>query len=287
MSNCLLAFNNRIEASALSGGNWLAALPLANLQNPIIGVPARSNGLLVSATKFLIDVGVDKVTRAIGLIAHNMTLEAKVRIRASEADPDMLTGVLFDTGWLEAWPPVYDSEALEWEAPNYWSGQYTDEEREGLTYTYIKSADVNMLARYWLVEIDDGANPDGYIQIGRVFVGEAWQPTINMSYGAGLGLEDPSEIDESLSGAEFYDERPKYRVAQFSIENLGVDEAMSRAFDLMRRVGTTREVLFQYDPADTFHAQRRSFVGRLRQLSPLECMNVDAHGVQYEVKEKL
>lgn len=287
MANCLLAFNNRIDNATVSGGSWLAGLPLSNVKDPIYGVPARSFDTNLTSTQFLVDIGVDKMARAVALVAHTISLDGKVRIRASESDPTMNTGLLYDSGWFDAWPSVYQSEALEWESPNFWEGQYTEEEREGLTFTLIKSADVNLYARYWLIEIDDTVNTDGYVQIGRVFIGEAWQPSINMLYGAGIGLEDDSEISQSVSGSEDFDQRAKYRVAAFTISNLDVDEAYGQAFDLMRRVGVTGEVLFQYDPDDTLHALRRSFVGRLRKLSAIEHPNLDAFGAGWEIKERL
>ena len=36
MSNILLAYQNRTDEGVLSGGSWLASLPLVNLQNRLV-----------------------------------------------------------------------------------------------------------------------------------------------------------------------------------------------------------------------------------------------------------
>lgn len=287
MANCLFAFNNRADTSAYSGGYWLANLPLTNLANPIQGVPARSVDLALTSTKFLVDIGADKIARLAALVDHNLSLTAEVRIRASDSDPTMATGVLFDSGWSEVWPSVYDSADVEWENPNFWSGQYTDEERQGYTWNFVRFGPAGFIARYWLIEIDDPDNSAGFVQVGRLFIGDAWQPSINMSYGAGIAWEDPSTVDEAMSGTEFFGERRVYRVARFTISGLGQDEAYGRAFDLQRRVGVTKEVMFIYDPDDTLHAVRRQYRGRLRQLSQIENPTLDVHSIAWEVKELL
>jgi hypothetical protein len=288
VSNCLIGFTNRVAAATLSGGSWLAGLPLTNVQSEIIGVKARSTNAALASTKFLIDLGSANLPTVIcALVAHNISTEGKIRMRASETDPTMVANVVYDSGWGDTWPPVYQTEDVPWEADNCWEGQWTPEQRSGLNFPAWRATSYPIYARYWLIEIDDTVNTAGYIEIGRVFLGNAWQPTINMAYGAGIGIEDPSEIDEAISGAEFASKRAKYRVAHFTIENLTTDEAMSYGFDLMRAVGTTDDVLFIYDPTETLHSQRRSMLGRLRTLSAIETVNVDANTTVWEVKEKL
>jgi hypothetical protein len=62
---------------------------------------------------------------------------------------------------------------------------------------------------------------------------------------------------------------------------------MFRAFDIQRVASIHKEVLFVWDPADTKHLIRRSFLGRLQELSPLEQPYYDAHQTAFTVKELL
>jgi hypothetical protein len=193
----------------------------------------------------------------------------------------------YDSGWVDAWPIVYPYGALEWEDDNWWSRQYSDEERTGYTAgrTHVLPADV--LAQYWRVDIADPLNPAGFVQLGRVFIGPAWQPSNNMSRGASLSWETGTEVQEAYSGAEFFGVKTPYRVARFSLDWLTESEGLSQAFELHRRAGIDKEVLFIFDPTDTIHALRRQFLGRLRQLSPIEFPYATVTKNAFEIKENL
>jgi hypothetical protein len=62
-------------------------------------------------------------------------------------------------------------------------------------------------------------------------------------------------------------------------------EAMALGFELQRAMGVNKELMFVWDPADTTHALRRQFLGRLRVLSPIENVGPDRWRSPYEVKE--
>jgi hypothetical protein len=285
LGNCLIAYGNRVDAGTLSGGSWLPTLPLTNLQNELIGVKARSTNCDLVSTQFVADVGPFNASRACALIGHNLSIDAMIRVRASEDDLTF-ADTAFDTGWQQVWPAVYEDGVLIWGVSNFWERQYSDEEREGYTADFFAVAPTSILARYWLVEINDIGNLDNHVDIGRLFIGDGFEPTINMEFGAGIGWEDGSVIDEAISGAEFFDRRAVYRVVKFTIPMLPEAEALTYAFEIMRRSGSTREVLFQWDTEDTLHALRRQFMGRLRALSAVENVNVDAHSSVWEIKEQ-
>ena len=285
MANAVLGYNNRIEAATtvLSGGSWLAGLPLANLKDRLYGVVARSTNLTLASTKFSVDLGAEKICRTFGILNHSISNEGKFRIRAG-IDATFAT-YDFDTGWLEAWPTVYYPEDNDFELDSWWDGQYSDEEKAGLLPHKLVDMGSNYSIRYVMVEFDDQTNTAGYVQLGRFFVGEGYQATINIIYGLNLGWEDPSEITTALSGAEDSDERTKYRVVNFEFKFLPEDEAMRSPYEIIRRSGITREILFIQDPADLAHAIRRQFPCRLRELSALEYANVNAHNVPLQAKE--
>lgn len=286
MANALIAYGNRIDGASLSLGSFVGSLPLANLKNRTIGRVARSTDLALSSTKFLIDFAEEKLSRTLALVNHNLSLAATVRVRAGN-DPTMTTDVLFDSGWTDAWPAVYNTYDLPWEHPEWWSGKYSEEERQGYTWTFIKSAPTTVSARYWLIELDDHTHPAGYVQLGRVFVGNAWQTVVNMDYGASIGIETATEVAEAISGAEYFDERLPFRVARFTTGWMETGEAFGSAFEIMRRSGISGEVVFQQDPDEDIQSLRRQFYGRLRQLSPIEHPYPAIHSTGWEVKELL
>jgi len=89
----------------LSGGDWLTALPLGNLQDERLHVLARSTDTELSSTVFQTDLGVSRDVRVFGLVNHNLSTAAKVRVLGEvddllfdyEAgnDPSLLAGYAF------------------------------------------------------------------------------------------------------------------------------------------------------------------------------------------------
>lgn len=286
MSNCQISFYNRTDTSTLAGGSWSASLPLSNLKTRLLGQVARSTNLLTTSTQFTADIGPDHIVRTFGFSNHNLSFSALYRVRGySDAG---YTTLVYDSGWEEAWPPVYGA-TRDWQSPNFWNGKYLPEEIAGITPLITVSMPLSLNNRYWKFDFDDTTNTAGYIQIGRLFIADAWQPTYNMKYGAGIGWETDTDVQKALSGAEYFDERTPGRYVQFEIPAMSEEEAFDNAFEIQRRSGISKEVLFQWDPDDPSQALRKSFLGRLRRLSPIEYPDayVDRRISAWEIKELL
>lgn len=285
MANCMIGFPNRIDAATLSGGAWAATLPRANLQNRTLGKVARSSDATTASTQFDADLGAAKTIRMLALVNHNCSLAAQVRVRgASDA---AFTAQVYDSGWADVWPTVYPSGSLDWEEDNWWGGKYTDEQRAGYTATCVHVLAANALARYWRVEISDTSNAAGYVQIGRIFIGPAWQVKNNPSYGAAIGWQTDTQAQRALGGAEYFQWRTPYRVDSFTLEHMSVDEGLANAFEIQRRAGIDAEVLWVFDPNDTVHALRRRYLGRLQKLDPIRYPYFNAAATAFEIKELL
>lgn len=283
MANAFIAFPNRTDEATLSGGSWVTSLPLTNLQNRLLGKVARSTNLLPASTTFTADLGRLRYMRLFSLINHNLSLDATFQIETSDFSD--FSVIAYDSGVIPVWDSVYSTQQLEWEFDNFWFGQLTEEDREGFTLNLVHIPNEPVANRYVRFKFFDETNPDGYVQFGRLFLSGDWQPSINASYGLQLGYESRTQVDEALSGAEFFDERKAPRVVRFDINNLKDDEAMTRALDMQRILDTSGEVFFVYDPDDTLHLLRRSFLARPRQLNPLEIVFNDRWNTNYELKE--
>ncbi len=85
MANIFLAWQNRADEGVLSGGSWLSALPLSNLQNRQVQKVARSASTATTATQFDIDLQGNKSIGVIALIVHNISVSGRVRFRAANA----------------------------------------------------------------------------------------------------------------------------------------------------------------------------------------------------------
>lgn len=179
------------------------------------------------------------------------------------------SGISDDSGYVQVWPAgMVAQDQLEWEDDNFWLGTITEEERESFQSPYLYRLPKIVNLRYWRVEVLDTLNPDGYVEIGRLFMAAGWTPSVNYSYGATLGYTDSTPIATSLSGAEFFDNRPRPREQRFTIQCLTETEAKKRALDMERVAGISGEVLVVPDGGEDPSLQPiQSFVGRLKQIS--------------------
>lgn len=285
MANAIIAYGNQIDTATLSGGSWLSTLPLANLQDRRLGKLARTTDDATASTKFDLDFGGPRLLRVVGLIGHNFSPDALYRIRLSTV-ADFATTVA-DSGWTAVWPVAYPFGTLPWGSPSWWTGSYSAEDVASYDASTVYVAATTVSARYMRVEIDDTTNAAGYVEFGRLFAGDGWQPIRNMVYGAGVGWESRTTVQEALSGAESFDVRRSVRIARFGLEAMTESEAMAAAYEIQRSMGISGEVLFVWDADDTANAPRRRFLGRFRTLSAIENPGPDRWRAPFEIKELL
>ncbi|WP_295991552.1 hypothetical protein [Rugamonas sp.] len=279
----MIGFPNRIDTAAITGGSFVATLPLANLQTRSLGEVARSTNLNLSSTRFDIAFPKQVSARVFALPNHNITIYGKYRLRCSN-DPGYAT-TLFDTGWVRVWPAIYPYGTLPWEDSRWWSGRNSLDQLAGQYATLTVILPQTVVAQYWRLEIDDGGNPAGFIQAGRVFIGPAWQPATNPSFGLSIGWETKTDVQAALGGAEYFGRRVPYRVTKFTIDYMSEDEGFASAFDMDRQAGIDQEVFWVHDPDDTVHAQRRQYLGRFQVLNPLQLPVFNTTTKAYEIKE--
>lgn len=287
MANMIVGYPNLIDDATLSGGSWETALALTNTQDRRLAKVARSTDDATSSTKFDIDLTRDRAIKLICLVKHNLSLAATYRIYGSAVSNFSTT--VYDSGSLEVFAAIYDSLVLEWEDDNFWDGkpsqEYIDDIQETSTLSLIHILSNATLARYWRVEITDTANADGYVQIGRVFISTQWQVTNNLLYGASLGYETNTIVDEALDNTEYFDARRAYRNFRFELESYDYNEGHQKLLDISRQLGIDKEVFIIPDPDDAQNMSRRAFLGRMRTLNPILYPYFNTNRAAFDIKE--
>jgi hypothetical protein len=286
MANLKLLWRNlaRLNHATLSGGSWQGALPLANLQNTVIAKVARSASLSLASTKINIDLGATALGYdTVALVNHNLSSTALIRITLSNvSDYSVLS---YDSGWLFAYAPLYAPDVLMWEEDNWYFGTVADDDLDKYQRTFFAVLDPVQTARYARIEIDDGANADGYFQAGRMLLGQALTFSVNYDFGSGLGWVDDSVISRSLSGAIYADKRKKRRRFTFKSAFISDNTAYSEVFEMQGLLGVSGEVLVIADADDTLNGFRRNFLGRLATLDAIEHYKADLNSAAFTIEE--
>lgn len=253
MNDALLSYPDRLLAATLSGGSWLAAAPLANLQAPLLSNVARSTNALAASSIVLADLGAARDIRVISLCAHNITKDGTIRARGySDAGYSaMVTGA--DSGPLTAWPAGFTADDVA-AYPKNWT----------FCFATLKSA------RYWKIEITDTANAAGYIELGRCWIGEGtFCPETPVSYGMSLGYESRDVIEESLGGVPWGEKRTPRRSLVATFPNLLPTE--KRQALIMQKIltGTDEALWVTNTAAGADDMLLEAFPCFLRKASPL------------------
>lgn len=187
--------------------------------------------------------------------------------------------------WEEVWKDAFNFGDLLFGDDSFFDLQVSDEDAEDYLFPYVDVAEEAFIGRFWQFKIDNTTNPDGYIELNRIFIAPGWQPSINLSYGAGVGWTTDAQIVESLGGVEFIHESSKGREVRGMLDNIPEDEGLQYPFEIDRRSGLSKQVFFIFNPDDTIHLHRRSFLGRFKILSQLEFPVFSRTSKGVEIKE--
>lgn len=267
-TNVVIGFPNLIDRATLSGGAWrVGDLSLAAIQDGRLARPARSVNTAPASTQFKVALPRLTAVGVYALVNHNLSVAARWRVTL--ADDSAITQVRFASGWSRVWPVLFTPEMLEFEDENWWSGTLADEDRADYpACTFIFPAQP-AYGRYILVEIDDQANPAGYVDVPRMFVGPTWSPARNASKGMTLGLQVDTTIERARDGTMYADRRAPRRVTALAFEALTHNEAVGDWLDMVRQAGIDSEVLFIPNPYEAEMFIRRSYLGRFSQIDPV------------------
>jgi hypothetical protein len=284
MSNTIIGYQNRIDAATFAAyGSWSTSLPLTNIKTRQLSKKARSTNAANSSTKLRFALDEERIIGSVAIVNHNMQKDATWRYRVY-SDSGYAT-LVYDSGTINVWP-LMPFGSYEWEDSRFWDLQLSAEEIALFTKTLTYVPSTVTSARYYQIEFFDSTNTDGYVELGRIFVGAIYQPALNMSLGASIGDETNTIVDVALSGAEFFDRRNSSRVAQFTLDHLAYNESIING-DIMKISGVDAEVLYIYDDNTALDLHRRAFLGRLRALSPISQPYNTRYQTTYEIKELL
>lgn len=242
----MLAWDNYVDrvGVVLSASSEAAGtLGVRNLIDPSPSIPWRS---LPVSTPHWLEFNLGSL-RPVNVVAF-----AQWRDGMMLQPGDTVRLVLRDDGAAVA----YDTGAVAW-GGDPWAGYWA---------TIIPEP---VPARTVRIEIGT-ANP--YVQIGRLWIAEAWQPRLNFAFDWSTGLLDDSKtIRAPRSGIRFTDPRTKRRQVALSLSWLDPEESEAlRGGDIL--AGSSRQVLVCPRPAQW---ARDLMFGVSDQVSPLINPNFD------------
>lgn len=176
----------------------------------------------------------------------------------------------FNSGWVNALQMTFKGDV-----PANWGQEYA----AGVSFNA-------MTAGYLTVEIDDEKNAAGYVQVGRAFAANGFQPATNYSYGLQSGREDLSTVTTSISGVRYATARRRPRTEKFSLGWATQAEA-DQIHEMQDEIGTVDEVFYIPDPADAAYSQRYGGLGTMATLGAIEFPYPLTRSIPFEWRQKI
>jgi hypothetical protein len=249
MSHALFLTPRWIDAATVAASSEEGLLTAAHVQTSRPDQVWRATG--ATAEYLTWDFGEEVVVEALALVAHNFSDDAMLRLRLAHSAVDVTAAPGYDSGEVSAWPLSGKPTETDWQS-----------------FISLIIAENGTAYRYGRIDILDPANTDGYVQVGRLFVGPAFVPEINVDLNPSLNLISPDEVGRTSFGHTYGDNRgPAARVMQLPMSAIDEDEMGDELFELQRYCGLAKDFLFCLDPAATTRFHRYSMQARFSALS--------------------
>jgi hypothetical protein len=206
MSNLRIIYNNAADRATLSADSEAGSLVVENLTTIIKSEVWRSASTAGQITATW--TGAETIN-CVALPYTNFTNDATMRVRGytnvADASP------AFDTTALDCCP--YSAAGVfGWDinAPGVANFGYG-----GAVYAVLWF--IGGAVKKLIIDLADSGNAAGYIEAGRLVVGDYWEPDYNADYGLQLGYKDASEHKRNDAGDLMTDIRPRSKTLTFGL----------------------------------------------------------------------
>ena len=213
MSNARFLYTFKFDSGTITSSSEVSGLVDDNAVDDFVARKWRTETDTGEWIKF--DLSSGKKITMVAIFGHNLTSGATVTLQANE-----------DDSWEE---PLY-SQAMTWNEKAL--VKFLDEEYQ-----------------WWRITLEDGSNPDEYIEIGRICAGEYVEPDVNVNQEVQKKLIDPSVVQESAGRQGYAVEKEVYRT--MDVGCTGIARApQDQLAAMFEAVKTINMLVFALDPDD-------------------------------------
>jgi len=262
-----LYHSNAVDSGSFSGGAWQPNLPLANLYVPTTTRRARSVDTQLVSTQFKLTMAEPLTSRGIQIVGTNLSSAAQYRLSwyADQAFT-LLNGT---TGFIAVGSSIDWTNTLEWFdwlSINFWLGAepFFDPDNLGrdIKYTFPIPTSLQFLK----IEFDDTTNADGYVEVGYLFVGKSFIPSINVAPDPTFSRISLTSMQQTIGGSQYFNRRASRRHMTVSWPILPREEVLGDIDQIIEIHDIDRPVFVDLDPDNQDSGLKTSFLARLQQL---------------------
>jgi len=240
--NFVLGYSDSSITAVYSGGTWRNNLDTSMLNRELLTAAAKT----VDLTELILDITLTdtKDIQVLGICNHNITTSGSYQWQCfSDAGR---TVKVYDSGVII--PYNYDKSILH--------------------HTTCDTLDTSISNAYWRLIIND-TNGDGFIKLGRLFIGQRFTTECNMDYGLKHEIDTSNTIiEKSTVGIESVIQNVRLRGALFT--NKHISYAMGEIYYKMQlELGIAESILYEFDPENKANGIH-TFLGRNKTINALD-----------------
>jgi len=267
----MFCFPNWADDGTLSGGTYDVDFPRTNMQDRRPRVIARTSDTLESITQVTVDLGEEKRIDCVALLGTNLSLNAEVQVTIEDAG----SSVIYSSGWLDAYPAIYPS------GTELWGESVTSVPQDawdaGKRWPFILLPDTAETTfgngQIVTVEIKDLLNPEGYIEIGRLWVSSSYQPTTaSILQGASFNIDDESTKQTTDGGTYYFVERQRRKSWVLELGYMDDVENKVQILEMKRRLGVSKQLLFVPNRDDELGKYEQAILAVMDQPAPAQVL---------------
>ena len=102
--------------------------------------------------------------------------------------------------------------------------------------------------QYWRIVLKDPTNPDNFIKVGRIFVGDYWEPAAQIMRNWSVEIVSDTEIEKSIGGQKWRNVRDCFARISFRLPHLSKTQAIEDFLNFARRIGSKDSIFVSLFP---------------------------------------
>lgn len=267
--------NDGDDATLTASPSMVATLPQTNLQDISRAKVARTTSLASQDIKGAWTSA--RVISAAAIMRHNLTSSGTWRLRLySDAAWSTL---VYDSGAVVACPPKLLGE-LVWGVDPLGASIFT-----GWALAFSSMFFTAVGAQSFTITLSDAANPAGYMEVSRLFIGGTLEPVINFEWGHDIEWRETTQQERTEGGTLRSDDREPFRRIAFTLAALNEGER-AKYLEFTRKAGLRKDFFVSMFPG-VGGAKERDYAmaAKLTQASPLKGDFVGNYVAEYVMEE--
>ncbi|MBN50023.1 MAG: hypothetical protein CMN85_10815 [Spongiibacteraceae bacterium] len=266
------------DATIQAAGSETSDQPATNLQTMQPSEVWRATTLGSAYVEY--ELATLRTIDLVALLYHNGSPDAMVRVRAASTQADLAANPGYDSGPLMA-RCEKDSRTLIWtdEDDNPAEGEYTYQ------HFVLDLGGAGKRYSWWRADVIDAQNPDGYIEVGRLYLSAAERPGKAPRYGWGMGLSDGQQRTRAFGRQLFTTEKSTGKTLEMAFGSGSETDMWDSHFRLQRLRGTSKDVLVVLDTTKTARMRDWTVCGLLSDPQPLVNETIGFYQTSLTVEE--